>query len=320
MDIDDTLRVEMRFKNNRLYRAIADDAVPSWSERTATRTIQTNSPVKGWCDLHGLNLNKVYGLLNLRSDPQKEHKICQRIAALLNREAAWLFPESLYRVVWPRAVALETSPARMVSLSALRERHLAMPATQESDYERRELVRTLMSDLKPRQRRIVERTHIDGCSLLDVSKEESLSRAGVREIQKQAIKKLRKRVKRLRLIAPWSIAQSWQPRVLARDHAASLVLVDRHPDEGCPPEWRREEQEHETWPGYAIAETLDHESKDGSFRHYNQPFVLSRYDFPYRILIERPNGESWDPPQWYYEQPHHATLPGYKTAQILILP
>lgn len=61
---DDLVRVEVRFKNARLYNAIMDDAIPIFGAKSAAGlAARQRGHIKAWCEFHDLPLTHVYELL-----------------------------------------------------------------------------------------------------------------------------------------------------------------------------------------------------------------------------------------------------------------
>lgn len=105
------LRVEVRFKNARLYDAILAREVPVWGAKSpAGAAAQQRGRIKAFCVFHGVSVDVVYGLLNLtrgplfcwRGNPRyvRVRPICQHLASLLEVDVAWLFPVALYAKTW----------------------------------------------------------------------------------------------------------------------------------------------------------------------------------------------------------------------------
>jgi RNA polymerase sigma factor (sigma-70 family) len=176
-------------------------------------------PIKAFCDVHGLNLSLVYDLLNLRKGPLIRRgsrgnvyalrPICARLASLLERDADWLFPASLYNITWPTKLVAEVAHEQAISLIAAPHEMLMLPATQESDQIRRELrdgLRGVLATLTPRQQQVirlrfglddgVERTYAAiGAAL-------ALTHESIRQIETKALYKLRG-PRRTRQLRPW---------------------------------------------------------------------------------------------------------------------
>ncbi len=202
---EDTLRIEARFKNARLYNAIAEAYVPLSVHHERVRAI---GPVHSFCELHKLTYKSVMDLLNLRISPivyhdsrakqkPKVRPVCQRLADLLNCEVGWLFPTHLYSVTWPR-VAVEMPVERMLPLLAAPKDVLALPPTQETLMVAEELRATIhakLDTLRPREARIMrQRFGLDGgheWTLREVAETEGVTPQRIREIEASAIRKMR---------------------------------------------------------------------------------------------------------------------------------
>lgn len=199
----DTLRVEARFKNARLFNAIRARALPPTSPSANGAAMQVEA-IKPWCEAHGFQTQTVYDLLNLRSGPisrtqkggpLRVRDICVRLAALLDCDVQWLFPADLYAIKWPR-LAVEMSHELMASLPP---RALALPPTQDDDQFQRELrgrLGTVLGTLTPREQKVIRMRFGIGdeqeeMSLSAVGKTFGLTREGVRHIEAKALRKLR---------------------------------------------------------------------------------------------------------------------------------
>lgn len=197
-----TVRVEAKFKNARLYRAIEAASVPiSWTPQ-AVALHQTNGPVSGFCRFHGLNYELVSKLLNLRISPllkfKKLRPICERLAAILDADVAFLFPAELYAIHWPVRLVAEVSHLNMLSLRAAPEKLLALPPVQDEQHDRqrlRDTIREQLHTLKPRYREvIVMRYGLDDGEEKPrevIAKKRGLTVERIRQMEDKALRQLR---------------------------------------------------------------------------------------------------------------------------------
>lgn len=199
LDETSTLRVEMRFKNARLYNAIAERSV-QLSHAPMAETVHRIGPIKAFCDLHQLQPTSVYELLNLKRPPMTARglrPLCQQIATLLDCEPDWLFPAELYAAVWP-ALAADVTTAAFLPLATVPRAQLAAPATQEDAIDDKRLRTTIAAaliTLTPREARIIRERYG-----LGTGEEQTLERVGaglgvskdrVRQLEARALRKLR---------------------------------------------------------------------------------------------------------------------------------
>ena len=197
-----TLRIEARFKNARLYNAIAANSVVL-AQSAQAQAVQRAGPVKSFCDMHDLRLENVYGLLNLRIKPMRRfrrgwriHPTCIKLSAVLEHSVTYLFPADLYRITWPLVVAANVDPSRFLPLTATRE-YLTLPPTQDAEVMRSELhakIREVLHTLTPREEHVLlARFGLDGTdgTLADIGETLGLTKERVRQIELKALQKLR---------------------------------------------------------------------------------------------------------------------------------
>ena len=213
------LRVEMRFRNGRLYDAIEAAAVPFQSDARLS-ALQKHGPVTAFCEIYDLPRHQVYALLNLKLSPLLKHgrtdrtrirPICQRLSDVLQIPITELFPESLYAIAWKTTqFAINIAP-EMVNIEALdriaTHQYLSQGAIQHRAIEgaqTRMIVREVVGTLNPRERKVLKlRFGMGGNAehtLDEVAAELGVSRERIRQIETKALRKLRHptRLKRLR--------------------------------------------------------------------------------------------------------------------------
>lgn len=201
---EDSLRVEIRFKNARLYDAIAAESVALSKHGNA----QKLGPVKSFCELNGLNYGMVGSLLNLKMSPMcrrygklSPRPICQALCDLLMQPFDYLFPTELYSMEWTTtSVAINMAPS-MVNLKSLRptdSRHLLVEANQEEEFSREQLaeqITSVLGTLTPREEKVIAlRYGLNGefeHSLEDVAQQFGVTVERIRQIEAKAFRKLR---------------------------------------------------------------------------------------------------------------------------------
>lgn len=199
-DRDPTVRIEAKFKNARLYRAIEEMSTP-----LTNRGMGRFGPVSAFCKLHGLSYAAVCGLLNLRMKPVVRHQsgetkvrtICHQLADICCLTVEYLFPPKLYEIEWPRNAVSEVSHGRFMALSCVPSEALMVPPVQLETVSNRELKGVLdqvLQTLTPRETQVIEwRYGLNDYphSLDDVAQRIGVSRERVRQIEAKAIRKLR---------------------------------------------------------------------------------------------------------------------------------
>jgi RNA polymerase sigma factor (sigma-70 family) len=218
--LDNTLRIESRFKNARLYDAIKERSI-ALSAHASGRGVQSFGPIKPWCNLVGISYPAVYDLLNLKVGPfrgRKVRPIAQKLADLLDTSVAWLFPEELYAHKWPSVVTRNVSPT-MLGLAAARGVLSGDVGPEDAmlGVETREAVLKALQTLSPRESQVItlrfgfnanEGEH----TLDETANRLCVSRERVRQIEMKALRKLRHpmRAKALRPFTPLeSIPTGW---------------------------------------------------------------------------------------------------------------
>ncbi len=193
---DDSLRIEAKFKNARLFNAIMDATVATKPSYKGSR-----ASVSSFCQAFGLKLDRVYALLNLSTKPltrwKRLTKTAAQLCAALEKDPTWLFPADLYAFEWPRGLALETDAARFVPLLAAKERHLALPPSAEDDITRQELRQAIvgaLGKLTVRQETVLKMRYgidDDEHTLLEIGKQLGIGVARVQQLELTALRKLR---------------------------------------------------------------------------------------------------------------------------------
>ncbi len=207
-DADPTIRIEAKFKNARLYNAIAERSVPL-SSGAKNIALHASGPVKAFCELHGLTLQRVYLLLSMKMSPlmragsreasDTQYKpLCMTLAAILEHPVEWLFPLDIYNVEWP-AVCGDIHHGQMVSLAHARARpELMLPAMQDAIIDQQDKLKSIehaLSTLTPREGKVIRlRFGLGGGDehpLKEVGVALGVSTERVRQIEAKALRKLR---------------------------------------------------------------------------------------------------------------------------------
>ncbi len=183
------IRIEMRMRNNILYRAIFD----KWPS------------VQVFCRKYELDAGVVGKLLNLKCSPLNKHgefrSICKRLAAIFFMECQELFPLHLYTGQNPQ-VAIEVSFAELPRGTATLLQ-IPAPMTVEDELDRAECAQAIEDILKTltlRQRQVL---HLrfgleDGQerTLKEVGDVLRLTPERVRQIEASGLRRLRHPVRR----------------------------------------------------------------------------------------------------------------------------
>jgi RNA polymerase sigma factor (sigma-70 family) len=208
---DATVRVEARFKNARLYNAIADASVPLRAGRQAA-ALQRFGPVHAFCRLHSLPYHLVSALLSLRIGPYRAmgranktptlRPVVQSLLGILGRDLEYLFPSDLYTGKLPRGLVVEVSHTIMLSLRDAPARLLTLPPAQIDTLAARELHTALdlcFSTLTPREELIL-RLRFGAMddpneqyehTLAEVAKAFAVTQERVRQIEGRAMRRMR---------------------------------------------------------------------------------------------------------------------------------
>jgi hypothetical protein len=186
------LRVEVRFKNNVLWRAL--------TERFETVTFAGK--------VIGINQLHLYGFLSLRLSPWSRvtghpTSLAERISTALEIDAETLFPRHLYNSGQPNMITREIDSSRYLSLNEARAAHL-LPASTEDEpefelaidnAETRERIREVLTTLTSRRAQVLTlRFGLDGKgerTLGEVAATLAVTRERIRQIERRALRDLR---------------------------------------------------------------------------------------------------------------------------------
>ena len=185
------LRVESRFKNATLYRALDEFLGPGWTQHQAAE----------YCGVSDTDLGKI---LNLKWEPRRRFgegylSSFRKVADKLGYEPSELFPDTLYSLQLPGVVVREYESPCVLSLQEAQKAGLLPPAPDtlhavEED-ESRALVDSALDTLSPREAKIMRlRFGLNGegeHSLQEIADLIGRSRDRIRQIEAKALRKLR---------------------------------------------------------------------------------------------------------------------------------
>lgn len=179
------LRIEVRFKNARLYNALCESGARS---------------VKNWCDTAGVSYVGVLNYLKLSDSPYgvagEPTPTARRIAAALGMDAGELFPPDLYSGRFAGARIAEVH-SHTVSLNAARAERSALPSPEQVvvDGDLGQKMRAVLQTLQPREERVIRLLYglDDGeaKSIEEVAEYFSVTASRIRQIEAKALRKLR---------------------------------------------------------------------------------------------------------------------------------
>lgn len=198
MSPDAAVRVEVKFKNARLYSAICDAAYQDKNYHTSLG----QGRVSAFCRFYEVSYDLVSQLLLLRLSPilkRTRHTyrpICVTLSNILDIDCATLFPQALYAQSWPTRFSTDVPLATFVGLGAAKRLTLP-PSSFEAvaNRELRELMTAAVATLTPRETRVITRRFgLDGQgeqTLEEVAQEHAVSRERIRQVEAKAMRKLR---------------------------------------------------------------------------------------------------------------------------------
>ena len=207
LSTENTVRVEARFKNARLFSAIEAHTVATTDDPQKLSTWRLGK-VSAFCRLHDLNYGEVCDLLNLRRGPLDPkgciRRVCERIANVVGATVEYLFPAELYAITWPDRLVAEVSHDRFLALRA--HPTLLLPPAQDDAIEARELRDALtnaLGTITPREEMVLRMRFglDDGAEMTfsAIAKTFGRTTERIRQIEARALRKLRhaSRVKKL---------------------------------------------------------------------------------------------------------------------------
>ena len=196
MSPDADVRVELKFKNARLYYAIQEAA---YKDKDYRKSFERGR-VRAFCRFYGLSSTLVYELLNLKLCPvmwrNAYRPICLTLSSILDIDCATLFPQALYAQTWPTNLSVDIPLATFVGLGAAK--HLTLPPSSfeaVANRELRERMTAAVATLTPRETRVITRRFgLDGQgerTLDEVAQEHAVCRERIRQVEAKAMRKLR---------------------------------------------------------------------------------------------------------------------------------
>lgn len=196
MSPDADVRVELKFKNARLYYAIQEAA---YKDKDYRKSFERGR-VRAFCRFYDLSLTRVYELLNLKLCPvmwrNAYRPICLTLSSILDIDCATLFPQALYAQTWPTNLSVDIPLATFVGLGAAK--HLTLPPSSfeaVANRELRERMTAAVATLTPRETRVITRRFgLDGQgerTLDEVAQEHAVCRERIRQVEAKAMRKLR---------------------------------------------------------------------------------------------------------------------------------
>ena len=198
MSPDAAVRVEVKFKNARLYSAICDAAYQDKNYHTSLG----QGRVSAFCRFYGVPYGMVGQLLLLQLSPilkQPRHTyrpLCVTLSNILDIDCATLFPQALYAQSWPTRFSADVPLATFVGLGAAK--HLTLPPSSfeaVANRELRELMTAAVATLTPRETLVItQRFGLDGQgerTLEEVAQVYAVCRERIRQVEARAMRKLR---------------------------------------------------------------------------------------------------------------------------------
>lgn len=193
------LRVEIRFKNAVLYRALAKKFPQK--EKLGHGDIDVNSV----CQEIGISRGYLYQLLSLRVNPWLRDgqlsEVGVKLSFILEVDEELLFPRYLYKSNLSRKIIGEIDSQRVLTLAEARHQKLLPESTediQEIDQETKHLIRLeierALTMLTPREEKVIRlRFGIDGpcMSHRQIGDKFAISGGRVQQIEARALRKLR---------------------------------------------------------------------------------------------------------------------------------
>ena len=198
MSPDAAVRVEVKFKNARLYHAICDAAYKDNTYHTSA----TRGQVSAFCRFYGVPYGMVGQLLLLQLSPilkqprNTYRPLCVTLSNILDIDCATLFPQALYAQSWPTSFSADVPLATFVGLGAAK--HLTLPPSSfeaVANRELRELMTAAVATLTPRETLVItQRFGLDGQgerTLEEVAQVYAVCRERIRQVEAKAMRKLR---------------------------------------------------------------------------------------------------------------------------------
>lgn len=195
------LRVESRFKNARLYRAMmAQFEHTARQHKPSLRYSIVGDVITLLGASSGISTGHIRELLNLKNSPFSRNKAQYReaackIANALCESPEELFPRSLYELALPNVLIREYASPELLSLQAASRMAIEPPQEQAAiESEKREQIAEALHRLKPRSEKILKlRFGLDGneCHTLEeIGKIFGVTGQRIREIEAKGLRDL----------------------------------------------------------------------------------------------------------------------------------
>lgn len=180
---DADLRLELRFKNARLWHAIYDRWGSVAAFCKATNNVYCQHVVGGLISLKGNPIHKRYG---------KPTEAALWLSNILNIPFGELFPPYLYEDRVPSLRVVELCGEDVLSLQEAENQGLLPASIQDHDYyDLKEKIKNVLHTLSAREEQVIHLRFMEGMTLQDIGKEMNLTKERVRQIEVKALRKLR---------------------------------------------------------------------------------------------------------------------------------
>lgn len=215
------LRVESRFKNAILYRAM-QDAYGVLANKLHRGDHEGPPPlVRTVAEMCEVSISALSGLLNLKACPYYSSKLngdragkrtpsAIKIAEVLGVEFSELFPPSLYSLALPNVIVREYESEQVLSLQEAAREHLLPSAEVLYDADAEDRARLLgqaVETLDDRRKKVVRMRfalspYDREYTLDEVAQELGVSRERARQIESRALRHLRHNPTATKLLEP----------------------------------------------------------------------------------------------------------------------
>ena len=181
------LRVELKFKNAPLWRAI----------------FTTHESVAALCRQHGLSQGPVGELLTLKRSPYNKKNgkltyVAGRLCEILAFSPGELFPLAIYTGIIPSNVATEIQADRITSLSdpslKLLDDSMDWEAGLVANLDKQLLagqMAKVLHTITPREENVLRQRYFKDETFLQIAESMGITRERVRQIETKALRKLR---------------------------------------------------------------------------------------------------------------------------------
>lgn len=181
LEFDKEYRVELRVKNNLLYKKIYDNY----------------GTIKNFSDTVGINIQSIRNFLNFKCDlyNRKDGELKNSVKKLMDIFKCplnELFPEN-YKVVETNKYIKEVSQQEIELISMQSSEMNMLTYSLDSELEQIDLrnkIEKLINTLSPREAEIIRLRYFNNYTLAEIAKEASISKQRVRQIIETAIRKM----------------------------------------------------------------------------------------------------------------------------------